>query len=92
MLLQADLSVRFLYIPDESPDTEIRSLLIHGLELRKDAIDLVVRYKCEDGIVHGRPGVIAQMRLAAHTSAACDVLPHGESSAAEFFQSISSPS
>ena len=64
--------------PAESPQPQVRGLEVFFVQLVEDAVHLVVVDDADDGIVQGRPGMGAVMRLSRLATVAFYLIPLGE--------------
>ena len=64
--------------PAESPQPQIRGLEVFFVQLVEDAVHLVVVDDADDGVVQGRPGMGAVVRLARVAAVTFDFIPFGE--------------
>jgi len=67
-----------LHIPHESPQTQSWGFEVFLVQLLEDAVHLVVVNDADDGVVQGRPGMGAVVRLARLAAVAFDFVPLGE--------------
>lgn len=71
-------SNHFLHIPAKSPQPQVRGLEVFFVQLVEDAVYFVVVDNADDGIVQGRPGVGAVVRLTRVAAVTLDFVPFGE--------------
>ena len=71
-------SNHFLNPPTKSPQTQIWGLEVFFVQLVEDAVHSIVGDDADDGVVQGRPGVRAVVRLASLAAVAFDFIPLGE--------------
>ena len=73
-------------IPDKCPQTKQRGSLVLGFQVREDFVHFLVLDHHQHGVVHLRPGVVAQVGCSVETALAFDILPAGVSPLAVFLQ------